>query len=138
MVEDAGGLRRILRETRTIAVVGTSDKPQRASFGVAQAMREYGYTIVAVNPNHDTVLGEPCYPSLLEVPVAVDMVDCFRRPEAMLPIVDDAIRIGANTLWMQLGVINSAAAARAEAAGLEVVMDRCVKIDYARLICGDG
>ena len=133
MIDDAVGLQRVLSETRTIAVVGMSAKPHRASFGVAQYMRDHGYTIIPVNPAYDTVLGETCYPSLREVPVPVDLVDCFRRPDAMLPIVDDAIHIGARTLWMQLGVINQAAAARAEAAGLHVVMDRCVKIEHARL-----
>ena len=133
MIDDAVGLQRVLSETRTIAVVGMSAKPHRASFGVAQYMRDHGYTIIPVNPAYDTVLGETCYPSLREVPVPVDLVDCFRRPDAMLPIVDDAIHIGARTLWMQLGVINQAAAARAEAAGLQVVMDRCVKIEHARL-----
>lgn len=133
MIDDAAGLKRILGGTRTIAVVGMSAKPDRPSFRVAQFMRDHGYTVIPVNPAYDVVLGETCYPSLLEVPVAVDMVDCFRRPDAMLPIVDDAIRVGAKTLWMQLGVINQAAAARAEAAGLEVVMDRCVKIEHARL-----
>ena len=133
MIDDAVGLQRVLSETRTIAVVGMSAKPHRASFGVAQYMRDHGYTIIPVNPAYDTVLGETCYPSLREVPVPVDLVDCFRRPDAMLPIVDAAIHIGARTLWMQLGVINQAAAARAEAAGLHVVMDRCVKIEHARL-----
>ena len=133
MIDDVVGLQRVLSETRTIAVVGMSAKPHRASFGVAQYMRDHGYTIIPVNPAYDTVLGETCYPSLREVPVPVDLVDCFRRPDAMLPIVDDAIHIGARTLWMQLGVINQAAAARAEAAGLHVVMDRCVKIEHARL-----
>ena len=133
MIDDAVGLQRVLSETRTIAVVGMSAKPHRASFGVAQYMRDHGYTIIPVNPAYDTVLGETCYPSLREVPVPVDLVDCFRRPEEMLPIVDDAIHVGARTLWMQLGVINQAAAARAEAAGLHVVMDRCVKIEHARL-----
>ena len=133
MIDDVVGLQRVLSETRTIAVVGMSAKPHRASFGVAQYMRDHGYTIIPVNPAYDTVLGAMCYPSLREVPVPVDLVDCFRRPDAMLPIVDDAIHIGARTLWMQLGVINQAAAARAEAAGLHVVMDRCVKIEHARL-----
>lgn len=133
MIDDTVGLKRILAETSTIAVVGMSAKPHRASFGVAQYMRDHGYIIIPVNPAYDSVLGETCYPSLREVPVPVDMVDSFRRSDAILPIVDDAIHIGARTLWMQLGVINEAAAARAEAAGLAVVMDRCVKIEHARL-----
>ncbi len=134
MIEDAAGLKRILEETRTIAVVGLSTKTHRPSHGVAHYLLACGYTVIPVNPAYQTVLGQTCYPSLRDVPVPVDMVDCFRRPDAMLPIVDDAIHIGAKILWMQLGVINAAAASRAEAAGLDVVMDRCVKIEHARLL----
>lgn len=138
MIDDADGLRRVLAQTRTIAVVGLSAKWNRPSFFAAQYMQQRGYTIIPVNPAYETVLGERCYPSLRDIPGPVDMVDCFRKPEELLPIVDDAIAIGARTLWLQLGVINHAAVARAEAAGLQVVMDRCVKIEYARLFGGLG
>lgn len=134
MIDDAAGLKRILEETRTIAVVGLSTKAHRPSHGVAQYLLACGYTVIPVNPAYETVLGQTCYPSLRDVPVSIDMVDCFRRPDAMLPIVDDAIHVGAKILWMQLGVINAAAASRAEAAGLDVVMDRCVQIEHARLL----
>lgn len=138
MIDDADGLRRVLAQTRTIAVVGLSAKWNRPSFFAAQYMQQRGYTIIPVNPAYDTVLGQTCYPSLRDIPGPVDMVDCFRKPEDLLPIVDDAIAIGARSLWLQLGVINHEAVARAEAAGLEVVMDRCVKIEYARLFGGLG
>ncbi len=138
MIDDVDGLRRLLAQTRTIAVVGLSAKWNRPSFFAAQYMQQRGYTIIPVNPAYDTVLGQTCYPSLRDIPVPVDMVDCFRKPEDLLPIVDDAIAIGARSLWLQLGVINTEAVARAEAAGLDVVMDRCVKIEYARLFGGLG
>ncbi|MCB1959622.1 MAG: CoA-binding protein [Rhodocyclaceae bacterium] len=138
MIDDAAGLRAVLASTRTIAVVGLSDKWYRPSFFAAQYMQQRGYTIVPVNPACDEVLGQRCYPSLREVPVAVDMIDCFRRSEEMPALAEEAISIGAKTLWMQLGVISPAAAARAEAAGLQVVMDRCVKIEFARLFGGLG
>ncbi|MCP5222794.1 MAG: CoA-binding protein [Zoogloeaceae bacterium] len=138
MIDDIDGLRRVLAQTRTIAVVGLSAKWNRPSFFAAQYMQQRGYTIIPVNPAYDTVLGQTCYPSLRDIPGRVDMVDCFRKPEDLLPIVDDAIAIGARSLWLQLGVINHEAVARAEAAGLEVVMDRCVKIEFARLFGGLG
>lgn len=138
MIDDADGLRRVLAQTRTIAVVGLSAKWHRPSFFAAQYMQQRGYTIIPVNPAYDEVLGEKCYASLRDIPVQVDMVDCFRKSDEILPIVDDAIAIGARTVWMQLGVINHEAAERAEAAGLQVVMDRCVKIEYARLFGGLG
>ncbi|MBT0959660.1 CoA-binding protein [Denitromonas iodatirespirans] len=138
MIDDADGLRRVLAQTRTIAVVGLSAKWHRPSFFAAQYMQQHGYTIIPVNPAYDEVLGQTCYASLRDVPVPVDMVDCFRKSEEIMPLVDDAIAIGARTLWMQLGVINHEAVERAEAAGLQVVMDRCVKIEYARLFGGLG
>ncbi|MCB1938286.1 MAG: CoA-binding protein [Rhodocyclaceae bacterium] len=138
MIDDAAGLRAVLAATRTIAVVGLSAKWHRPSYFAAQYMQQRGYTIVPVNPAYDEVLGQRCYPSLRDIPVAVDMVDCFRRSEEMLALAEEAIAIGAKTLWLQLGVINPAAVARAEAAGMDVVMDRCVKIEYARLFGGLG
>lgn len=136
MIDDIAGLSRILNETRTIAVVGLSANWHRPSFFAAKYMLEKGYTIIPVNPAYSEVLGQKCYPSLRDIPVPVDMVDVFRKAEDVLPIVDDAIAIGAKTFWLQLGVINQEAVARAEAAGLDVVMDRCVKIEYARLFGG--
>lgn len=138
MIDDVDGLRRLLAETRTIAVVGLSANWHRPSYFAAQYMLERGYRIIPVNPAYTEVLGQRCYPSLREVPEPVDMVDCFRRSEEIPAIVEEAIAIGARSVWMQLGVINEAAVQRAEAAGLAVVMDRCVKIEYARLFGGLG
>ncbi|QID18877.1 CoA-binding protein [Nitrogeniibacter mangrovi] len=138
MIDDADGLRRVLASTRTIAVVGLSAKWHRPSNFAAQYMLDRGYRVIPVNPMYTSVLGQPCYPSLEAIPEPVDMVDCFRRAEEMPALAEAAIAIGARCLWMQLGVINAAAAARAEAAGLSVVMDRCVKIEYARLFGGLG
>ncbi|MDT3737692.1 MAG: CoA-binding protein [Denitratisoma sp.] len=136
MIDDVAGLRRILTQNRTIAVVGLSANWHRPSYFAAKYMLEHGYTVIPVNPAYKEVLGQACYPSLRDVPQKVDMVDCFRRAEDIPAIADEAIGIGARVLWMQLGVINPEAARRAEAAGLEVVMDRCVKIEYARLFGG--
>jgi len=136
MIDDIAGLSRILNETRTIAVVGLSANWHRPSFFAAKYMLDKGYTIIPVNPAYPEVLGQKCYPSLRDIPGPVDMVDVFRKAEDVLPIVDDAIAIGAKTFWLQLGVINQEAVARAEAAGLDVVMDRCVKIEFARLFGG--
>ena len=127
-------IRRILRDSKTIAVVGLSPKPQRPSHQVARYLMGAGYTIVPVNPGQDTILGLPCYPSLKAIPTQVDMVDIFRRPEAVLPIVEDAIAIGAKFIWMQEGIVHKEAAAKAEAAGLIVIMDRCTKIDHMNLL----
>ena len=120
----------ILKQTRSIAIVGISHKEERASNKVAKFLMEKGYTVLPVNPKYQEVLGLPCYPSLEDIPVAVDMVDCFRRAEDILPLAESAIKIGAKVLWMQLGIINEEAAALAKEAGLQVVMDRCPKIEY--------
>lgn len=136
MIDDVAGLRRILMQCRTIAVVGLSANWHRPSYFAAKYMLEHGYTVIPVNPAYKEVLGQACYPSLRDVPQQVDMVDCFRRAEDIPAIADEAIGIGARVLWMQLGVINPEAVRKAEAAGLEVVMDRCVKIEYARLFGG--
>ena len=127
-------IRRILRDSKTIAVVGLSPKPQRPSHQVARYLMAAGYIIIPVNPGQDTILGLPCYRSLKAIPTQVDMVDIFRRPEAVLPIVEDAIAIGAKFIWMQEGIVHKEAAAKAEAAGLIVVMDRCTKIDHMNLL----
>ncbi len=136
MIDDVAGLRRILLQNRTIAVVGLSANWYRPSHFAAKYMLDHGYRVIPVNPAYAEVLGQKCYPSLRDVPQKVDIVDCFRRAEDIPAIVEDAIGISARVLWMQLGVINHEAASRAEAAGLEVVMDRCVKIEYARLFGG--
>jgi predicted CoA-binding protein len=136
MTDDIAGLRRILATTRVIAVVGLSADWFRPSYFAAKYMQEHGYRIIPVNPRYETVLGERCYKSLRDIPEKVDMVDVFRRTEDVGPIADDAIAIGAKVLWQQLGVKNAEAAAKAEAAGLEAVMDRCVKIEHARLLGG--
>jgi len=136
MIDDIAGLRRVLHENRRIAVVGLSANWHRPSYFAAKYMQDHGYTVIPVNPAYDEVLGSKCYPSLRDIPGPVDMVDIFRKPEDVLPIVDDAIAIGARCVWLQLGVINDEAARRAEEAGLDVVMDRCVKIEYARLYGG--
>ncbi len=132
-IESDDELKDIFKACKTIAVVGCSPRPERAGNYVARFLQKQGYRVIPVNPAHDELIGERCYPSLRDIPEKVDMVDCFRRPEDMLPIVEDAIAIGAQVIWMQLGVINQEAAARAEAAGLKVVMDRCPKIDYPAL-----
>jgi uncharacterized protein len=123
---------RILEECRTIAVVGLSSNPGRASNGVAGYMRRQGYTVIPVNPNEAEVFGEKSYPTLADVPVAVDLVDIFRRSDAAGEVVDEAIRVGAKAVWLQEGVIDRAAAERARAAGLLVVMDRCWLKEHMR------
>lgn len=126
-------LRQILAATKTIAVVGLSDKPHRPSYTVAAYLQQQGYRIIPVNPNISEVLGEKAYPSLRDVPEAVDLVDIFRRAEYVPPIVEDAIAIGAKVIWMQAGIVNREAAARAEAAGLTVVMDTCTAATHRHL-----
>ena len=125
----------ILESVRTIAVVGASPRPERPSHRVMAYLQRRGYRTVPVNPNAagDTINGERCYASLAEVPEPIDMVDVFRRPEAAGAAVGDAIAVGAKIVWMQLGVRDDAAAARAEAAGLKVVMNRCPAIEIPRL-----
>ena len=122
----------ILNTYRVFAVVGLSDRPDRPSHSVAAFLKGRGYRIVPVNPNLTKVLEETCYPSLQAIPFPVEVVDIFRRSELVAPIVEDAIAIGAKAVWMQLGVIDERAAARARAAGLEVVMDRCPAIELRR------
>ena len=136
MADDIQTLRRILRENRVIAVVGLSANWYRPSFFAAKYMMEHGYTIIPVNPAYQEVLGQKCYASLRDIPAKVDMVDCFRKTEDIGPMAEDAIAIGAKVLWQQLGVKNEEAARKAEAAGLDSVMDRCVKIEHARLFGG--
>lgn len=116
----------ILRKYKTIAVVGLSDNPMRASYSVSEYMQRQGYRIIPVNPGHPEVLGEKSYRTLEEIPEPVEIVNIFRRSEMIPPIVDSAIAIGAKVVWMQEGIENAEAAAKAEAAGLEVVMNTCI------------
>lgn len=136
---DITTLRSILHENRRIAVVGISAEWHRPSYFAGKYMLEHGYTMIPVNPKYQTVLGQTCYPDLRTACAQagpIHMVDCFRRAEDIEPLAQEAIAIGARTLWMQLGIVNAAAAAKARAAGLAVVMDRCVKIEHARLFGG--
>ncbi len=127
---------RILKENHVIAVVGLSANWYRPSFFAAKYLQDHGYRIIPVNPAYQEILGEKCYPSLLEIPEPVEVVQIFRKPEDVPPIVEQAIKIGVKVVWMQLGVINWEAAKIAEGAGLDVVMDRCLKIEHARLFGG--
>ena len=133
---DINKLRRILKQYKTIAVVGLSANWYRPSSFAAKYMQEHGYRVIPVNPMYKEVLGEKCYASLKDIPGKVDIVDCFRKSEDIEPIADDAIAIGAKVLWMQLGVISEEGARIARDAGLEVVMDRCCKIEHARFFGG--
>ena len=135
-MSDIQTLRRVLRESRTIAVVGLSADWFRPSYFAAKYMQEHGYRIIPVNPKYDRILGEKSYPDLRAIPEPVDLVDVFRKPADALPIAEEAIAIGAKTLWLQIGVINEEARETAKAGGLTVIMDRCVKIEYARLFGG--
>jgi predicted CoA-binding protein len=132
-------LRRLLHNCRRIAVVGISGEWHRPSYFVGKYLLEHGYTMIPVNPKYPEVLGQKCYPTLAAAAAEagpIDLVDCFRKPEEIGPLADEAIRIGAKCLWMQLGVVNEEAGRKAHAAGLDVVMDRCVKIEHGRLFGG--
>lgn len=133
---DINALRRILRENRSIAVVGLSANWFRPSYFAAKYMLEHGYRIIPVNPQYQEVLGQKCYASLRDIPEKVDIVDCFQKTERIMPLAEDAISIGAKVLWQQIGVKNEAAAEKAVAAGLDSVIDRCVKIEHGRLFGG--
>jgi predicted CoA-binding protein len=138
MVSDIAGLRRILQSCRTLAVVGLSAEWHRPSYFAAKYMQQHGYRIVPVNPRYagTPVLGEPCFARLEDIPFPVDMVDVFRKAVDVPPIAASAVAIGARCLWQQLGVASAEADALARAAGLDSVMDRCVKIEHARLFGG--
>ena len=135
-MDDIQTLRRILKDSRVIAMVGLSANWYRPSYFVAKYMLDHGYRVIPVNPSYADVLGQKCYRTLGDIPEQVDIVDCFRKSEEIVPLAEDAIAIGAKALWMQIGVVNEAAADKARKAGLDVVMDRCVKIEYARLFGG--
>lgn len=125
-------IKSILEQAKNIAVVGLSDSPDRTSHMVAAAMQDRGYRIIPVNPNGaDTILGEKRYSTLEEVPEPIDIVNVFRRSEHCLPVAEEAVKVGAKVLWLQQGIINEDAAKVAEAAGLKVIMDRCIKVEDA-------
>ena len=135
---DIAALRRILGENKVIAVVGLSADWFRPSYFAAKYMQEHGYRIIPVNPKYPEILGQKCYASLTEIPEKIDIVDCFRKTGDIVPIAKDAIAIGAKVLWQQLGVESDEADALVRTAGLDSVMDRCVKIEHARLFGGLG
>ena len=132
-MSDAAVMANLLRSSHTIAVVGLSNKRWRPSYGVSEYMQRAGYRIIPVNPALGDVLGEKCYPDVDAVPESIDIVNIFRQPDAVPEIVDSAIRVGAKAVWMQEGVVHEKAAAKARAAGLIVVMDRCLLKEHRKL-----
>jgi predicted CoA-binding protein len=135
-MSDIQTLRRILKTSKTIAMVGLSANWYRPSFFAAKYLLDHGFDVYPVNPNYDEILGRPCYPGLKSVPVEIDVVDIFQKPDRVPELVEDAIELGAKVVWMQLGIVHEEAAERARAAGLEVVMNHCMKIEYGRLFGG--
>lgn len=133
---DINTLRRILTDYKRVAIVGLSANWSRPSNFVGKYLLEHGFEVIPVNPRYDEILGQTCYPDLASIPSPVDIVDLFQRAERVPPFVDDAIAIGAKVVWMQLGITHEQAARKAREAGLDVVMDRCIKIEYARLFGG--
>lgn len=133
---DITTLRRVLSEYKRIAVVGLSADWSRPSYFAAKYLLDHGFEIIPVNPKYDAILGQKCYPDLLSIPTPVDIVDLFQKAERVPPFVDDAIAIKAKLVWLQLGIVHEEAAQKARDAGLEVVMDRCIKIEYARIFGG--
>lgn len=130
---EAQEIAEILRNYRVVAVVGLSDDPDRPSYRVAQYLKEHGFRIIPVNPGCREILGEKCYPSLKDIPFPVEVVDIFRKVEAIPAIVDEAIRLQAKAVWMQLGLAEPASAQKARDVGLKVVMDHCMKVEHDRL-----
>lgn len=130
---DENEMKGILENSRNIAVVGISDKPERPSYGVALYLHQHGYNIIPINPNLTEWNGIPSYPSLESVKEKIDVVDVFRRPETVMPVVEEAVRAKAQVLWLQEGVINEEAADYAKSNGLKVVMDRCMKKEHYAL-----
>jgi predicted CoA-binding protein len=133
---DIKDLRRILNDYKRVAMVGLSDDWSRPSNFAAKYLLDHGFEVIPVNPKYPDILGQKCYADLRDIPTPVDIVDLFQRIERVPPFVDQAIEIGAKVVWMQLGIIHEEAAQKARGAGLEVVMDRCMKIEYARLFGG--
>ncbi|RJX41066.1 CoA-binding protein [Paenibacillus pinisoli] len=129
-------IKEILSGSDTIAVVGLSDNPERVSYMVSEAMQAKGYTIIPVNPNADTILGQKSYAKLSDIPVPVDIVNVFRRSEHTPPVAEEAVAIGAKTLWLQLGILNEEAGKIAASGGLNVIMDRCIKVEDSILLPG--
>ncbi len=138
IVEMDSELRDILKSARTVACVGVSSNPQKPSYGIFQYLAEAGYRMIPVNPTAPEILGRPSYPDLPSIPEKIDVVQVFRKPEDVPPVVEQAIKAGAKVVWMQEGIVNEAAAATAEAAGLKVVMDHCMRKEYQRLIGNEG
>jgi len=136
IVDDIEGLRRILARHRTVAVVGLSANWYRPSYFAAKYLLDHGYRVIPVNPNYSEVLGQKCYPSVAAIPEPVDVVDGFRKAEEMVSLAREAVAKQASVLWMQLGIRNVDAARIADEAGLDVVMDRCMKIEHARILGG--
>ncbi|MFZ9037702.1 MAG: CoA-binding protein [Gammaproteobacteria bacterium] len=133
---DIRDLRRILNDYKRVAIVGLSADWSRPSNFAAKYLIDHGFEVIPVNPKYDEILGQKCYADLEDIPTPVDVVDLFQRVDRIPPFVDQAIKIGAKVVWMQLGIIHEEAAQKARDAGLEVVMDRCMKIEYARLFGG--
>jgi uncharacterized protein len=127
-------LKKLLTETKSIAVVGASPKPWRDSGAIADFLQKKGYKVFPVNPQYQEVLGMKCYPDLKSIPEKIDMVDIFRNPDDIEPLIDEAIAVGAKSVWMQLGVVNTKAASKAERAGISVVMDRCISVEHRALM----
>jgi uncharacterized protein len=134
MITDDDGLRRLLESAKTIAVVGASPKPWRDSGEISLYLARHGYTVFPVNPKYDEVLGMKAFPDIKSIPYAADIIDIFRNPDQIDEVIDDAITTGAKAVWMQLNVVNEAAARKAESAGLLVVMDRCIAVEHRRLM----
>ncbi|WP_028549399.1 CoA-binding protein [Paenibacillus sp. UNC451MF] len=129
-------IKEILAAAGNVAVVGLSDKPDRVSYMVAEAMQKKGYRIIPVNPNATEILGETCYASLSDIPEPVDIVNVFRRSETVVPVAEEAVKIHAKVFWLQQGIFNEEAAEIARAGGLEVIMDRCIKVEDSILLPG--
>ncbi len=127
-------LKKLLTESKTIAVVGASPKPWRDSGSISNFLNKKGYNVFPVNPRYEEIYGMKCYPDLKSLPEKIDVVNIFRNPDEVEPVIDEAIAVGAKSVWMQLGVINEAAAEKAQQAGLDVVMDRCISIEYSALM----
>ncbi|REK76340.1 CoA-binding protein [Paenibacillus paeoniae] len=133
---DREQIKEILSGSETVAVVGLSDNPERVSYMVSEAMQAKGYTIIPVNPNAETILGQKSYAKLSDIPVPVDIVNVFRRSEHTPPVAEEAVAIGAKTLWLQLGILNEEAGEIASSNGLNVIMDRCIKVEDSILLPG--
>jgi predicted CoA-binding protein len=133
-IHDEEKIKQILEESRTVAVVGASQKPWRDSNSIAHFLVKRGYTVYPVNPKYEEIDGMKCYPDVKSIPAKIDIVDVFRQSSAVPDIVEDAMRADAKTLWLQYGVIHEQAAERAEKAGLQVIMDRCIAVDYRQLV----